>query len=80
MPFTKPSVIPESDEEQMAFDELDDIIGDHEPSTAIGWAINLRALLKCKDEIRDMKTKLRGPFQGRSTQNWALLLICAKQV
>ena len=40
----------------MAFDELDDILGDHEPSTVVCW---LRALLKGKEEVWEMKSLLR---------------------
>ena len=64
----------------MAFDELDDILGDHDMSASVGWAIKLRTRLMSKDEVREMRALLLGFFKGRSTQNWAFLLICAKQV
>lgn len=80
VPFTKPTVDPETDEEHLAFDELEDILEDHEMSMAIGWAIQLRSLLMCKDEVRRARSLLRGSFQGRSAHNWLLLLLCAQQV
>ena len=73
---------PESEEEHIAFDELENIHveGDHGMSATIGWAIKLGGLLLTKADVRDMKTMLRGSMEGRSTQNWAYLFICAKQV
>ena len=80
VPFAKPSVAPASEEEEMAFDELEDILEDREMSAAVGWAIELRSLLLCKDQVREMRVLLRGSIDGRLTQNWAFLLICAKEV
>ena len=79
-PFTKLSVAPESDDDQIAFDELEDIREDHELSSIVGWAIKIRALLMSKEEVRDMRALFKGSLQGRSAQNWAFLLSCAKQV
>ena len=74
MPFNKPSVVPESN------DELDDLIEDHELSTAVGWAIKTKPLVTSKDEIRQMRDSLRGSFHGRYAYNWSLLLLCTRQV
>ena len=71
---------PESEEEEMAFDELEDVLGDHEMSAAVGWAIQQRSMLLCKYQVREMRGLLRGSFDGRLAQNWAFLLLCAKQV
>ena len=80
VPFNKPCVAPESEDDQKAFDEVDDLIGEHEMSTCVGWAIQLKKVLMCKEAVREMRASLLRVFLGRSTQNWALLLICAKQV
>ena len=58
MPFTKPSVAPESEEEQIAFDEVENIHveRDRGMSATIGWVIKLRALLLSNAEVRDLKT------------------------
>ena len=80
MPFKKPAVTPEMDEQQDAFDQLDDILGEGTPSSAVGWAIKQQSVLGSKEEIRATKRLLWGSFLGRSAHNWALLTICAKQV
>ncbi len=38
MPFNMPEVSPQNDEQQEAFDALDDILEDRKPSSAMGWA------------------------------------------
>lgn len=80
IPFTKPAVAPVTEDEHLAFDELEDVLEDQELSSAIGWAIQLKSLLVCKEEVRLVKVLLRDSFQGRSAHNWSLLLLCAKQV
>lgn len=80
MPFNKPSVAPQSEDEQTAFDELDDIIEEREISACVGWAVKLKKSLICKDEVREMRSLITGSFTGRSAHNWALLLLCTKQV
>ena len=80
MPFSRPSVSPEMEEEEIAFDELEDLLEDREMSAAVGWAIQLRSLLLCKEKVREMRGVVRGSFDGRLGQNWAFLLICAEQV
>ena len=59
---------------------VEDVLEDQELSSAIGWAIQLKSLLVCKEEVRLVKVLLRDSFQGRSAHNWSLLLLCAKQV
>lgn len=80
VPFRIPSITPETEEQQSAFDALEDMLDDHRPSSAIGWAISQRDELRNKAAIREMKALLKGPFQGRTTGNWALVLVCTKQV
>ncbi len=46
----------------------------------MGWAFQQQALLTRKEEIRQMKRRLQGAFQGRSRQNWALLTISAEKI
>ena len=55
MPFKKPAVTPEMDEQQDAFDQLDDILGEGTPSSAVGWAIKQQSVLGSKEEIRATK-------------------------
>ena len=70
-----------TEEQQLAFDELDDLLDDGKLSSCIGWTIKQQAILMDKEEVRKMKKELQGStFQGRSRGNWALLTICAKQV
>ena len=81
IPFELPIVAPITDEEQDACDGLDHIIHTHQASTAIGWAIKQRkVLLEERNNILALKKQLRGCFQGRSAQNWAILLFFGKQV
>ena len=60
----------------LTFDELDDLITEHE----LGWAIQQKEKITCKDTIRKMRKELKGCYQGRSASNWSMLLICAKEV
>ena len=64
-PFNKPCVAPESEDDQIVFDEVDDIIGENEMSTCVGWAIKLKKVLICKEEVREMRASLLGAFRGR---------------
>lgn len=80
MPFKTPKVAPISEEQQEAYDELDDLLDDRKPSSAIGWAIRQQSLLSSKEPVRCMKKLLHGSFVGRSRQNWALLTLCAQEV
>ena len=43
-------------------------------------ATKLHELLQCKDAVQDIRPLMLGCMKGRSAQNWALLLRCAKQV
>lgn len=45
IPFAKPSIAPITDEQQEAYDELDDLLAGEELSSVCGWAIAQRAAL-----------------------------------
>ena len=78
--FLKPAVAPVNDEEQEAFDTLDDLLDENKPATAICWAVQQHEMLTDKTELQVMRHLLHGAFKGRMQRNWALLTICAKQV
>lgn len=80
IPFTKPSIAPTTEEQQEAFDELDDILIGGELSSVCGWAIKQKVSLEDKEKFKAMKLTLRPHFQGRSVLNWAYLAICLKEV
>ena len=80
IPFSKPSISPINEDQQKAFDELDDIMVAGELSSACGWAIRQKAVLVDKEKFKEMRTTLRPFFQGRSVLNWTYVAICLKQV
>ena len=56
IPFEQPTICPESDEEEDAFDELEDLVSSNRLSVAVGWAIQLRKeVLLNGDRIRGLK-------------------------
>ena len=65
MPFLLPSVMPETEEQYGAFDELDSLVSSGELSSALGWAV---AQGKCLDDNlslqKEIKCSLRGKFKG----------------
>lgn len=77
IPFSTPSVSPETDEEEDCFIELADInsLGGT-GSSLIGWAIQLKKAWSRK-EIEKMLKLIRAECKitGRLAQNWAKLLI-----
>ena len=81
IPFEQPPVCPESEEEEGAFDDLEDLVRNNRLSAAVGWAVQLRKeLLVNGDRIRELKRELYGSFRGRSAMNWAILLFFAEKV
>lgn len=80
VPFQKPSTAPLDEDRQDAFDELEDLLADGLPSSAVGWAVAQKALLLDRDATRDLRSHFRSHFQGRAVQNWTLLGLCLKQV
>ena len=83
IPFSEPSVAPDTDEEEEAFTEFEDLILSGEVSSAIGWAIKQRQVLlddRGSSAVKELKERLRGIFHGRTCQNWAVLLFFLKEV
>ena len=77
--FSLPTVAPSTDEEEAAFAEIEDLLFSGELSSAIGWAISVgKQLSCCREEIRELKKLTQ--LQGRSSQNWAILLFFVKRV
>ena len=75
-----PTVAPKNEEQQLAFDALDDCLEEKMPSQAVCWAITQQQILTDKNELQKMRQSLQGAFRGRSLRNWTLLTICAEQV
>ena len=48
VPFMYPTVAPESDQEQTAYDRIDEMLSTGEISRAVGWAIKQRSSMACK--------------------------------
>ena len=80
VPFPKPTVAPQNEEQQEAFDELEEMLEEKNPSNAVCWAIQQGHILVDKAELQEMRRLLKGFFKGRAQRNWALLTISAKQV
>ena len=79
--FVDPPVGPSSEEDEEVFAELEELIHGGELSRAIGWAIQLgQRLPSCRQDILDIKEKLRGVMSGRKIQNWGMILFFVKQV
>lgn len=79
--FVQPSVAPSNEQEDVVYAKLDDLIISNKLSSSIGWAIEKgKDLMNSKDVVTQMRKKLRSIFQGRSCNNWAILLFFVKQV
>ncbi len=88
--FTLPTVGPTTREEEDAWTELDEVVG--ELSSCIGWAISVGECptlqdevmaIKCptlQDEVMAIKDELRHSVEGRKLKNWAILLFFVKKV
>lgn len=79
-PFKSPAIAPSSEEEQDAFDELDDILTEGSLSAACGWVVRLGQCLHNRGIVMEMCTLLRPHFPGRQAMNWALVAVCVKEV
>ena len=77
-----PIVAPQSDVDDEAFAELDDILSSGNVSSAIGWAIRTGEGLegKKREEILSFSRKLKGLFTGRVCKNWAMPLFFVDKV
>lgn len=80
LPFSKPWIAATTDEQQDAFETIDEMMEGHLLSQAIGWIIKQKKVLGDKEELRGMKRKLRSAFQGRSLSNWALVALSTEKV
>ena len=80
IPFVKPSVSPETDDDQQLFDKLEEMLEEKIASSAIGWAIQQQKLFKDKEKLHKLKKDLRPSCTGRTNHNWALVLLCAEEV
>ena len=82
VPFSGPSVGPQTSAEQEEFDQLTTELRDGTYSSCIGWVIRQKAVLECDETLRKMKLELGGLFKGfpRLTQGWALALVFIHKV
>ena len=76
VPFSKPSIAPSTDQEQEAFEELEDMLSEGTLSSVCGWAISLEKVLVNKEKVREMKSVVREHLEGRFASNWTLLAVC----
>lgn len=49
-------------------------------SSVCGWAISLEKVLVNKENVKEMKSRLRSYFDGRFVSNWAFVALCLKEV
>ena len=79
--FILPAIAPETDEEEVAFGELEELLASGEVSSAIGWAVSVgKNLEKARGHISSLASQLRGTFSGRLCKNWATLLFFLEKV
>ena len=81
--FSSPGIGPSNQEEEKTRMELEGLINTGDMTVLIGWAIAQGKSLTSADGIRELlqsKEALRGLYQGRCCQNWALLLFFLKRV
>ena len=75
VPFAYPTVAPESDQEQEAYDRIDEMLSTGQISQAIGWAIKQRqTFLDGMEEVKELRSIIRSSVKGRAATNWAVLL------
>ena len=58
MPFSGPSVGPQTPAEQEEFDQLIKELGDGTYSSCIGWVIRQKAILESEENLQEMKLEL----------------------
>ena len=80
VPFLTPTVAPQNEVQQEAFDALDEILEEKSPSRAVCWAIKQHKIITDKKELQEVRQLLQGAYKGRALRNWTLVTICAKQV
>ena len=83
IPFKEPQIGPVSEDEDDTFAEFESLLSSGVLSSMVGWAIQQGktvATTDGKEEVLELKESIRGIFQGRNCQNWALLLFFVKEV
>ena len=82
MPFSGPSVGPQTSAEQEEYDRLTTDMREGVYSCCIGWVIRQAKLLEDDRELWEMKHTLGGQFDGfpRLTQGRSLALLFTKKV
>ena len=68
-PFKSPAVAPSTEEEQDAFDELDDMLMEGSLPAACEWVIKVGQSLHCRQTVREMAARSRSHFSGRKQAN-----------
>lgn len=79
-PFKSPAVAPSNEEEQGAFDELDDTLNKGILSAVCGLVVKVGKSLHDRSMVREMAARFSPHFPGRQAINWALLGVCVKEV
>lgn len=80
IPFSKPSIAPESEDQEEAFEIVDELIDNQQLSQAVGWIISLSEAVNSKQQLKEMKEKLRDSFKGRCLMNWSLVALTTTKV
>ena len=80
MPFTKPSITPESDDQVDAFDDLEEMIEAKRLSVAVGWIISMNRKVHDKPALQEVKRSLKSAFTGRTLDNWTTVALCTYEV
>ncbi len=81
--YNLPGIGPSNEDEEHDRMELETLINSGEMSVLIGWAIEQGESLKSTEilkELQQLKGVLRGVFEGRCCQNWALVMLFLKRV
>lgn len=79
--FRKPALEANTDAEDEAFKEMDDLIYSEEASRVMGWMVAAgRNLTECRADIKAYEDKLNGICSSRITKNWAILLFFLEKV
>ena len=80
MPFSKPSIAPSTDQQQEAYEELEEMLNGGALSSMCGWIISMEKVLTNKDKLKEMKSRVQQHFEGRLVSNWTLLGVCLQEV
>lgn len=81
IPFSSPSIGPESASENDAFSQLNTLIQENWLSSCIGWVISMGKMLNNDEELEEIKRELSDLVHSpRARIGWALTLYLTKQV